>query len=115
GRVVARAHGTRRQQELDGPVLRAVEGQGPVSPWHVYLLEAHLAAADDVDLRRSRPRDLHSTPIAHQHALAGAGTDERPNLRGGIAQAGRTIAQRGEINRGTHHAGIPADNSAAAE
>ena len=50
------------------------------------------AVADD--LRRARPRELHGAPRRDQHAAAGAGAAERPDLRRGRPRAGAARAAR---------------------
>ena len=67
-------------------------GQGSLPPRHVHVLEADGAAGVAGDVRRARPREVHGAARADQHAAAGAGADERSDLRRGGAGAG--AAQR---------------------
>ena len=78
-----------RRQELVGADLHAEPRRRPLPPHDVHVLEAHLPAPVAGHLRRPRPRDLHRPPCADQHAPAGPRDAERPDLRRGLAQAGR--------------------------
>ena len=76
----------RRHRRPRRPDLRAGPRRGALPPQPVHVLEAHGAAAGADGVRRAEPRDLHRPPVAHQHAAAGAGAAERPDLRRGRAQ-----------------------------
>ena len=68
--------------------LPAGRGRGPVPPEPVHVLEAVGAAAVAGDLQRSDPRAFRRAPGADEHAAAGAGDDERPAVRRGVATPG---------------------------
>ena len=70
-------------------------GDGSLPARHVHVLEAHGAAGVAVDVRRARPREVHGPPRADQHAAAGAGAAERPDVCRGLARAGAARAARG--------------------
>ena len=67
------------------PDARVAERQGrePVSPRPVHLLVPHVPAPEPAGLRRPDARGMHRRAAALQHAAAGAGAAERPDLRRG--------------------------------
>ena len=87
--------------------------RGSLSAQHVHLLETHLSAAADADLRRARPRDLHRQPRAHEHAAPGARAAERPDLRRSLAHPRRADDDRGRRDdRRAHPLRLPARHRA---
>ena len=65
-------------------------GDGSVSPQHVHVLEAHLAAGATDDVRCARSREVHCSPHRHEHAAAGAVLLNDPTY----LEAARVLAER---------------------
>ena len=83
--------------------LRSRPGRGPLSPESLYVLETDHRAAGHGDVRRLHPRSLHRSRRPDEHAAASPEPDERRDLPGGVAPAGRTHAGGGR----SHPAGAP--------
>ena len=69
--------------ELPAARVRGRHGREPVSPRPLHVLAADVPAPQPAGLRRPEPRGMHGRAPALEHAAAGAGPAERPDLRRG--------------------------------
>ena len=97
----------RHAQFPEARILRQPR-RGSLPARRLHLLAAQLPPPQPAHVRRAHPRGMHGEPGQLEHALAGAGPAQRPDLRGGRARLrGGDSPAQGQHRLGVRTRGEP--------